>query len=75
MRHNWYAVAWIGLAAAAILHGLNDWGRVATMPVPITEANQLGPRWAKTSAGRSRSRNKLRPRAMGRAGTTVGAAS
>jgi len=27
-RHRWYAVAWIGLAAAAILHGLNDWGRV-----------------------------------------------
>jgi PrsW family intramembrane metalloprotease len=27
-RHKWYAVAWIGLAAAAVLHGLNDWGRV-----------------------------------------------
>jgi len=27
-RHRWYTVAWIGLAAAAILHGLNDWGRV-----------------------------------------------
>jgi RsiW-degrading membrane proteinase PrsW (M82 family) len=24
-RHKWYAVAWIGLAAAAVLHGLNDW--------------------------------------------------
>ena len=27
-RHKWYTVGWIGLAAAAILHGLNDWGRV-----------------------------------------------
>jgi RsiW-degrading membrane proteinase PrsW (M82 family) len=27
-RHKWYAVGWIGLAAAAILHGLNDWSRV-----------------------------------------------
>jgi len=27
-RHRWYAVAWIGLVAAAILHGLNDWSRV-----------------------------------------------
>src|SRR6204780_1068838 len=27
-RHKWYAVSWIGLAAAAILHGLNDWSRV-----------------------------------------------
>jgi RsiW-degrading membrane proteinase PrsW (M82 family) len=24
-RHKWYAVGWIGLAMAAILHGLNDW--------------------------------------------------
>jgi RsiW-degrading membrane proteinase PrsW (M82 family) len=27
-RHKWYAVGWIGLAAAAILHGLNDWSLV-----------------------------------------------
>jgi RsiW-degrading membrane proteinase PrsW (M82 family) len=27
-RHPWYAVSWIGLVVAAILHGLNDWGRV-----------------------------------------------
>jgi hypothetical protein len=27
-RHRWYAVGWIGLVAAAILHGLNDWGQV-----------------------------------------------
>ena len=27
-RHRWYAVSWIGLAAAAILHGLNDWSLV-----------------------------------------------
>jgi RsiW-degrading membrane proteinase PrsW (M82 family) len=24
-RHRWYKVAWIGLVAAAVLHGLNDW--------------------------------------------------
>lgn len=24
-RHKWYAVGWIGVAAAAILHGFNDW--------------------------------------------------
>jgi RsiW-degrading membrane proteinase PrsW (M82 family) len=27
-RHHWLTVSWIGLAAAAILHGLNDWSRV-----------------------------------------------
>ena len=27
-RHKWYTVSWIGLVAAAILHGLNDWSRV-----------------------------------------------
>jgi len=27
-RHKWYAVGWIGLSAAALLHGLNDWSRV-----------------------------------------------
>jgi RsiW-degrading membrane proteinase PrsW (M82 family) len=27
-RYRWYQVAWIGLAIAAILHGLNDWSRV-----------------------------------------------
>jgi RsiW-degrading membrane proteinase PrsW (M82 family) len=31
-RHRWYTVAWIGVAAAAILHGLNDWGRVNGHP-------------------------------------------
>jgi RsiW-degrading membrane proteinase PrsW (M82 family) len=31
-RHQWYAVAWTGLAAAAVLHGLNDWGRVNGPP-------------------------------------------
>lgn len=34
-RHQWYAVAWIGLAAAAVLHGLNDWGRVNGHPLWI----------------------------------------
>src|ERR1700684_2716433 len=47
---------WTGRVAAA----------VATMPVPITEANQLGPRLAKASEGRSRSRGG--PRRRGRAG-------
>jgi RsiW-degrading membrane proteinase PrsW (M82 family) len=27
-RYKWYAVGWIGLAAATLLHGLNDWIRV-----------------------------------------------
>jgi RsiW-degrading membrane proteinase PrsW (M82 family) len=27
-RHKWYAVGWIGLVVAAILHGLNDWSLV-----------------------------------------------
>ena len=27
-RHKWYAVGWIGLVIAAILHGLNDWSQV-----------------------------------------------
>jgi RsiW-degrading membrane proteinase PrsW (M82 family) len=27
-RHKWYAVGWIGVAAAAVLHGLNDWRSV-----------------------------------------------
>jgi RsiW-degrading membrane proteinase PrsW (M82 family) len=34
-RYKWYAVGWIGLAAAAILHGLNDWSRVNGHPVWI----------------------------------------
>jgi RsiW-degrading membrane proteinase PrsW (M82 family) len=34
-RHRWYQVAWIGLAVAAILHGLNDWSRVNGHPVWI----------------------------------------
>jgi RsiW-degrading membrane proteinase PrsW (M82 family) len=34
-RHKWYATAWIGLAAAMILHGLNDWGRVNGRPLWI----------------------------------------
>jgi RsiW-degrading membrane proteinase PrsW (M82 family) len=27
-RYKWYAVGWIGLVVATILHGLNDWSRV-----------------------------------------------
>ncbi|MFY9931499.1 MAG: PrsW family glutamic-type intramembrane protease, partial [Streptosporangiaceae bacterium] len=34
-RHRWYAVAWIGLVVAAILHGLNDWSRVNGHPLWI----------------------------------------
>jgi len=34
-RYHWYQVAWIGLAIAAILHGLNDWGQVSGHPVWI----------------------------------------
>jgi RsiW-degrading membrane proteinase PrsW (M82 family) len=34
-RYRWYQVAWIGLAIAAILHGLNDWGQVNGRPVWI----------------------------------------
>jgi RsiW-degrading membrane proteinase PrsW (M82 family) len=33
-RHSWL-VAWVGLAIAAVLHGLNDWGRVNGHPVWI----------------------------------------
>jgi RsiW-degrading membrane proteinase PrsW (M82 family) len=34
-RYPWYLVAWIGLAIAAILHGLNDWSRVNGHPAWI----------------------------------------
>jgi len=34
-RHKWYTVTWIGVAVAAILHGLNDWGRVNGHPAWI----------------------------------------
>jgi RsiW-degrading membrane proteinase PrsW (M82 family) len=34
-RYKWYKVAWIGLAIAAILHGLNDWSRVNGHPLWI----------------------------------------
>ena len=37
-RHKWYTVGWIGLAAAAILHGLNDWSRVNGHPLWIVVA-------------------------------------
>jgi RsiW-degrading membrane proteinase PrsW (M82 family) len=37
-RHKWYQVAWIGVAIAAILHGLNDWGRVNGHPLWIVVA-------------------------------------
>src|SRR5579864_3332233 len=37
-RHRWYTVAWIGLVAAAILHGLNDWSRVNGHPLWIVVA-------------------------------------
>jgi RsiW-degrading membrane proteinase PrsW (M82 family) len=34
-RHRWYTVSWIGLVAAAILHGLNDWSEVNGHPLWI----------------------------------------
>jgi RsiW-degrading membrane proteinase PrsW (M82 family) len=34
-RYKWYQVAWVGVAIAAILHGLNDWSRVNGHPVWI----------------------------------------
>jgi RsiW-degrading membrane proteinase PrsW (M82 family) len=34
-RHKWYTVSWIGLAIAAVLHGLNDWSQVNGHPVWI----------------------------------------
>src|SRR5262249_38617484 len=34
-RYKWYQVAWIGVAVAAVLHGLNDWGRVNGHPLWI----------------------------------------
>ena len=34
-RYRWYQVAWIGLAIAAILHGLNDWSQVNGHPLWI----------------------------------------
>jgi RsiW-degrading membrane proteinase PrsW (M82 family) len=37
-RHKWYQVAWIGVAVAAILHGLNDWSRVNGHPLWIVVA-------------------------------------
>jgi RsiW-degrading membrane proteinase PrsW (M82 family) len=37
-RYKWYTVAWIGLAVAAILHGLNDWSQVNGHPLWIVVA-------------------------------------
>jgi RsiW-degrading membrane proteinase PrsW (M82 family) len=34
-RHKWYVVVWIGLIAAAVLHGLNDWDRINGQPAWI----------------------------------------
>jgi len=34
-RYEWYLIAWVGLAIAAVLHGLNDWSRVNGHPVWI----------------------------------------
>ena len=34
-RYHWYEVGWIGLAMAAVLHGLNDWSSVNSHPVWI----------------------------------------
>jgi len=34
-RYKWYQVAWLGVAVASILHGLNDWSRVNGHPLWI----------------------------------------
>lgn len=34
-RYTWYLVGWVGLVLSAVLHGLNDWGRVNGHPVWI----------------------------------------
>jgi RsiW-degrading membrane proteinase PrsW (M82 family) len=34
-RYKWYKVIWVGLAIAAVLHGLNDWHRVNGRPAWI----------------------------------------
>lgn len=34
-RYKWYQVAWLGVAVATILHGLNDWSRVNGHPLWI----------------------------------------
>jgi RsiW-degrading membrane proteinase PrsW (M82 family) len=34
-RYKWYQVAWLGVAMAAVLHGLNDWSRVNGHPLWI----------------------------------------
>jgi RsiW-degrading membrane proteinase PrsW (M82 family) len=34
-RHHWYTVGWVGLAMAAVLHGLNDWATVSSQAVWI----------------------------------------
>jgi len=34
-RYKWYLVVWIGLVAAAVLHGLNDWDRINGQPAWI----------------------------------------
>ena len=53
-RHKWYTVAWIGLAAAAVLHGLNDWSRVNGHPVWIlvvlVSRGETGPRGGSPAA-------------------------
>ena len=37
-RYKWYLVVWIGLVAAAVLHGLNDWDRINGQPAWILVA-------------------------------------
>jgi RsiW-degrading membrane proteinase PrsW (M82 family) len=41
-RHKWYKVAWIGVAIAAILHGLNDWSSVNGHPLWIVVVGVSG---------------------------------
>jgi PrsW family intramembrane metalloprotease len=62
-RHKWYQVAWIGLVVAAILHGLNDWGRVNGHPawiVVVAVSGILFLGYAKAGSG-----HELRPAEVG----------
>ena len=67
-RYRWYEVGWIGLAMAAVLHGLNDWGRVNSHPVWILVELASGVLFL--GYARVGARNDLQfPEVLGRAST------
>jgi RsiW-degrading membrane proteinase PrsW (M82 family) len=70
-RHKWYTVSWIGLVAAAILHGLNDWSRVNghllwILVTLVSGILFLG--YAKAGSRADREALETRPPAFGRPG-------